>query len=96
MNKSFTKEDELTEMLEELPNEHQIADLVKGLSVKTLRHMMADILDYNVKVAKNPDYYPYEFAECLSSWIATAQELAASKGRVQKLLRDREELRKLV
>jgi hypothetical protein len=96
MNRAFTKEDELAEMLEELPDEQQIAALVDKLSVKALRHMMADLLEHNVKVAKNPDLYPYEFAELLSSWIATAQELVASKGRVTKLLQDREEWRNSV
>ncbi|MCI0558767.1 MAG: hypothetical protein MN733_09745, partial [Nitrososphaera sp.] len=81
------------EMLEELPDADQIAALVDKLSVKVIRQMMADLLGHNIEVAKNPDLYPYEFAERLSSWIATAQELVASKGRVSKLLRDREKLR---
>ncbi len=87
MNKSFTKEDELVEMLEELPDSDQIATLVDRLSVKVLRQMMADLLGHSVEVAKNPELYPYEFAKRLSSWIATAQELAASKGRVSNISR---------
>ena len=90
----YTHEDALFEMLEELPSDEQIVTLTAHLRTTTLRNMTADLLKYNVAVAKNHGLYPYAFVERLSSWVASAQEIVASKKGVRQVLRDRDEMRR--
>lgn len=90
---TYTREDALFEMLDELPTDAQISDLVDRLRVSTLRNMTTDLLKYSVKVARDHTLYPYTFCERLSSWLATAQEVLASRKRLRQVLRDRNEMR---
>jgi hypothetical protein len=91
---AYTREDALFDMLDELPTDAQIADLVSRLRVSTLRNMTTDLLKYNVAVAKDHALYPYMFCERLSSWLATAQEVLASRKRLRQVLKDRNEMRR--
>ena len=91
---TYTKEDALFDMLDELPTDAQIADLVSRLRISTLRNMTTDLLKYNVAVAKDHALYPYMFCERLSSWWASAQEVLASRKLLRQVLRDRNEMRR--
>lgn len=90
----FGREEELLDMLAELPDEHQVGALVSRLQGPALRGVTVDVLSYSVRAARDSRLLePHRFISSLSTWIATAQELAASRGRVRQILKDREELR---
>ena len=89
----WTEEDELSDMLEELPGQEQIEQLIASLPTGVLRHMAADLLKHNVEVARDSSLFPYVFVRALSSWVATTQEVAASKRGVNRILRQRDEMK---
>jgi hypothetical protein len=88
----YGREGAMFEMIEELPADEQITTLIALLRSSTLRSMAVDLLKYNVAAARDHSLYPYMFVERLSSWLATAQEVIASKGKVRRVLRYRDEL----
>lgn len=88
----FTREDALLEMLGELPSDPQIEALVNRLTVHMLRTMTTDIFRHDVHAARNRRVDPYSFTEFVSGWWATAQEVAASRRGVGRVLRNRDRM----
>ena len=89
----YTREDQLLEAIEELPNQGQIQVLVDRLRTPALRLFAIGLLGHCVHTAKTPSLHPYEFTIGLSALIATAEEVAASTRGVAKVLRDRDEMK---
>ncbi len=86
-------EDALDEMCEELPSDGAIDEIAGRLRIATLRRMMAKRVKDDVRAARNPGLYPFDFVQRLSEWIATAQESIAAKRGVAAVLRDREQMK---
>lgn len=89
----YNREEALLDALSELPSDQQTGHLVANLRVSTLRRITTELLQHNISVARNPHQYPYDFVMRLGSLIATAQEAAASRRGITKVLRDREEMK---
>ena len=90
---AWSEEDDFSDLIEELPGPEQIQRLIAYLPTRVLRRMATDLLQQNVRIAKDTSLYPYTFVRELSSWVATAQEVAASKRGVGRVLRDRNEMK---
>ena len=90
---AWSEEDDFFDLLEELPGPEQIQRLIAYLPTRVLRRMATELLQQNVRIAKDTSLYPHTFVRELISWVATAQEAAASKRGVNRILRDRDEMK---
>ena len=90
---AWNREDQLFDMIEELPNDAQIQVLIERLKVAQLRRFTVDLVKTQVRASKDTSLYPFMFVSELTSWLATAEESAASRRGIAAVLRDRERMR---